>query len=245
MIGIKSMVAAGVSVGVIVGGGVAFASIPGADGTITGCYTTRAGVFDAKGTVRVVEAASDCRTSETVLRWNEKGQPGPAGPVGLTGPEGPQGEPGEPGEPGQDGADGQQGLQGLPGEPGQDGADGQAESHVWFAQQPAGFIELRGEETIVSVDVPPGSYRVDGRLDFRAAVNSGAIVYCDIAGALGAHYVAGMIQDGKIGEASQPLELTVALVHSGGPIDLKCDTGLDWGFVWAGTLLVTQVTSVN
>lgn len=211
MFRINRMVATGVSVGVVVSGGVAFATIPGPDGTITGCYTKNAGVFDAKGAVRVVDAGSECRSSELVLTWNQTGPPGPAG------------------------------LQGPPGEPGQDGADGHAESHVWFAQQ-TGTKELieNTPVTILSANVPAGSYRVDGRLDFDS-LNHATDVRCQIAGILAARHFA---QSTGHGFTTTPLELTVALVHPGGPLDLTCH-GDNHGRINAGTLLVTQVTSVN
>jgi hypothetical protein len=64
-------------VGVVIGlGGVAFATIPDSTGTIHGCYGK------SNGNLRVVESASDCRSNETALPWNQQGPPGPPG--GLT-----------------------------------------------------------------------------------------------------------------------------------------------------------------
>ena len=42
-------------------GGVAWATIPGTDGTIQGCYTT------SNGNLRVVESPDECRNSETAI----------------------------------------------------------------------------------------------------------------------------------------------------------------------------------
>jgi hypothetical protein len=66
----------------VVAGGVAYAAIPGADGTISGCYRT------IDGTLRVIdaEAGQTCRSGEKPITWSQ------------TGPPGPPGEPGEPGE---------------------------------------------------------------------------------------------------------------------------------------------------
>jgi hypothetical protein len=58
-------------------GGAAFAAIPDSNGTIHGCYQK------TNGTLRVVDASSDCRSSELGLDWNQKGPPGPPG-SGLT-----------------------------------------------------------------------------------------------------------------------------------------------------------------
>nr|MDQ4041696.1 hypothetical protein [Actinomycetota bacterium] len=50
-------------------GGLAIASIPGNDGTISGCYDNRSGIL------RVIdaEAGGSCRTSETPLTWSQTG----------------------------------------------------------------------------------------------------------------------------------------------------------------------------
>ncbi len=82
--------------GIVLASGAALAatqSIPGADGTISGCYD------NLSGSLRVIdaEAGDICdATTETSLNWN---QLGPEGPPGATGPQGPQGPPGPPGPP--------------------------------------------------------------------------------------------------------------------------------------------------
>jgi len=64
-------------------GGMAYASIPGPDGVIHGCYNTN------KGDLRVLDPSSSkkdlssCGKDETPLDWN---QTGPAGAKGPTGP---------------------------------------------------------------------------------------------------------------------------------------------------------------
>ena len=73
---------------VVAAGGVAYSSIPDAQGVIHGCYS------DVDGTLRVIDTAnaSDvCRGAETALDWNQQGQPGPTGHTGLPGPAGPPG----------------------------------------------------------------------------------------------------------------------------------------------------------
>jgi hypothetical protein len=75
--------------------GTAYATIPGGDGTIHGCYAK------SGGTLRVIDASvTTCKSGETALDWNQHGQPGPKGDPGEPGPAGPQGEQGEPGTPG-------------------------------------------------------------------------------------------------------------------------------------------------
>jgi hypothetical protein len=51
-------------------------------------------------TVRIVNAAADCRSWETPLSWNQTGEPGPQGLAGLQGPAGPEGPEGSPGPQG-------------------------------------------------------------------------------------------------------------------------------------------------
>jgi hypothetical protein len=68
--------------------GTAYATIPGGDGTIHGCYAK------SGGTLRVIDASvTNCKAGETALNWNQHGQPGPQGPQGEPGPAGPPGEP--------------------------------------------------------------------------------------------------------------------------------------------------------
>lgn len=72
-----------------VSAGAAYATIPGGDGVIHGCYAK------SGGTLRIIDASvTKCKDGETALNWNQQGTPGPQGPQGQPGPQGPQGEPG-------------------------------------------------------------------------------------------------------------------------------------------------------
>ena len=76
------------------GGAFAAAAIPGADGTVTGCYMSAGG---AQGNLRVIDEGETCGKNETQIKWNQKGVPGdrgPEGPIGPRGPDGPQGPAG-------------------------------------------------------------------------------------------------------------------------------------------------------
>jgi hypothetical protein len=75
-------------------GGVAYATIPGSDGVIHGCYLNK------NGTLRVIDpgAGQKCSGFETAVQWNQtgprglqglQGSPGAAGPAGPAGPTGP------------------------------------------------------------------------------------------------------------------------------------------------------------
>jgi hypothetical protein len=114
-----------------VGGGLAYAAIPGGDGTITACYANK------DGSLRVIDttAGETCDKKETPLAWNTQGAPGPAGPQGAQGPAGPAGPPGPKGDTGEPGAAGAagatgpaggEGPAGLPGPKGDTGEPGPA-----------------------------------------------------------------------------------------------------------------------
>jgi hypothetical protein len=71
-------------------GGIAYATIPGGDGVIHGCYTNRGGVL----TVIDPAAGQTCSSLQTPISWNQQGPQGPQGPQGAPGP---QGDPGAAG----------------------------------------------------------------------------------------------------------------------------------------------------
>jgi hypothetical protein len=65
-----------------------------ADVIYFGCYQKN------DGQLRIVKNASECRSSEVFVQWNEVGPQGPAGPTGATGPQGIPGQDGQDGAPG-------------------------------------------------------------------------------------------------------------------------------------------------
>jgi type VI secretion system secreted protein Hcp len=111
------------------GAAIAAGSIPGSDGTITGCYAnkynedtpenvtvwhyaTGAPVVEPPGALRVInpngaklptapDPAIECVPGESPITWNEKG---PTGPQGVTGSQGPAGTAGGQGANGAAGA---------------------------------------------------------------------------------------------------------------------------------------------
>jgi type VI secretion system secreted protein Hcp len=103
------------------GAAIAVGSIPGSDGTITGCYASTTGatitassqqtVVEAPGALRVIDptltisgspagappitSPKECQKEETQITWNQSGPQGPAGPQGAQGSAGPQGPSGQ------------------------------------------------------------------------------------------------------------------------------------------------------
>ena len=100
----------GVLVGALVGGSVAYASIPDSSGIIHGCYQKNI------GNLRVVDPSTDaCRPSEVGLDWNQTGPTGAAGPTGPKGGTGATGRTGPTGSGGPTGATGPTGPAGIVG----------------------------------------------------------------------------------------------------------------------------------
>jgi hypothetical protein len=117
----RRVVALGVGV-LALAGGLAYASIPDGNGTISACYLT--GV----GQVRLIDPSREqCRPNETAISWSQTGPPGATGatgPQGATGATGPQGPSGATGLPGPIGATGPQGSTGAGGPQGPTGDTG-------------------------------------------------------------------------------------------------------------------------
>lgn len=110
----------------VVAGGIAYAGIPSADGTITACFTK------SGGALRVIdaEAGQTCAKNEIQLQWSKQGVPGPQGPQGPAGPAGPAGPQGETGPAGPEGPAGPAGPAGPQGPAGP--AGGVAGAHEKF-----------------------------------------------------------------------------------------------------------------
>jgi hypothetical protein len=86
---------AGLIIGIVLAGGMAFASVPDASGVIHACLRSR-GNPAAGYTVRIVDTQrGKCDSDELSLNWNQQGRPGESGrpgaqgPSGATGPAGP------------------------------------------------------------------------------------------------------------------------------------------------------------
>ena len=93
MRGLRLAVAIGAAIAISgLANGIAVGSIPGADGTISGCYNKN------NGTLRVIDApAVGCTSSEIAISWNQTGPPGAPGLKGDPGAAGPAGPAGPPG----------------------------------------------------------------------------------------------------------------------------------------------------
>jgi hypothetical protein len=91
-------------------GGLAYASIPGSNGVIHGCY-------DARGALTVIDSSATCGSRLTPLNWNQTGPTGAVGPTGAAGATGDTGPTGATGATGVNGANGATGATGPAGPP--------------------------------------------------------------------------------------------------------------------------------
>jgi hypothetical protein len=131
---------------------IAFASIPGPNGVINGCYN------NTNGQLRVIDSNAQCKSNETALNFNQTGPQGPQGIQGVQGPQGPQGP------------EGQQGPQGPQGPQGATGPAGASGTSTAYSTRYNDYVLYEGTPGVVlSKNVPAGSYVINARLK---AVNS-------------------------------------------------------------------------
>lgn len=129
--------------------------VPTAGGVIHACLTTK-GAPAARGSLRVVAAARQCkaRRGERPISWSVTGFAGPAGatgPAGADGATGPAGAVGATGATGPQGAQGATGLQGLTGQQGLQGLTGQQ-----------GLQGLTGQQGLTGLTGPQGPIGPEG-----------------------------------------------------------------------------------
>jgi hypothetical protein len=143
----KVLMGAAVGVGIVMfGATMADALGPSADGVIHACYQK------SDGSMRIVDAAADCRKNEIKIAWAQRGRTaGPAGDQGLRGIQGLQGLQGLIGPMGPQGPEGAQGPQGEPGIPGPVGPEGPV-----GAAGPIGPQGLQGVEGVSGTEGPQG-----------------------------------------------------------------------------------------
>lgn len=209
--------AAALAAMLVIGAGIAYASIPDQSEIIHGCYKT------SDGKLRVIDtgAGDSCGPSETAIDWNQKG------PQGPTGPQGPQGSLGPTGPQGLQGVQGIQGVQGAPGPSGV--------SHAYSAS--AGTTTINGGNgvfptTVMHVNVAAGNYAVwvNGLLSgvtFECKINAGGVV-------------AQIVQPGGTYAMTG-----VASLPNGGAINFDCWTASNTGVLFFNYLIAVRVDAIN
>jgi hypothetical protein len=183
----RALIVTGVGAIALAGWGVAAATIPDANGTVHACYNIGS-LLRPVGDVRIVDASTRCLPSERAIVWNQTGVQGPAGPTGATGPSGAAGAPGAPGL-----------------------SDGWYRSGSDVLTLPHGM-----EASLVSVDLPPGSYEINASATFYSTAS--ARVDCDVK-------VGGLVNEPRLtdvlGYASVSIPL-IATLTSPATVTLEC-----------------------
>lgn len=135
--------------------GVAFATIPGANGVIHSCYNANP---NSAGALRVIDTdnGTTCGKNETALDFNQLGPEGPQGVKGDTGDTGAQGQTGATGLQGPVGPKGDKGDKGDRGDPGT--------SIAYSAAGPTVSLAKVATVVVVAKVVPSGSYAVNAKL---------------------------------------------------------------------------------
>lgn len=198
----KPGVAVFVTVGALLAlGGIAYATIPDANGVIHGCYGK------SGGDLRVIDATvTNCAKTETSLNWNVKGATGPVGPQGDQGPQGPAGPQGPVGPQGPQGPQGPAGTT----------------THGYMASNEVGTALTTSFTPVLSMSLPAGTYVVSAAGRIRDT-GSDRFWGCTLSGDADA------AQDGTLLgsqlQESAPFSLTNSItLSSPGSVELDCLT---------------------
>ena len=143
----KALLATCVVVTAVAIGGITYASIPGSDGVVHGCFRVTDGlplISTPRGSLRVVEGGERCGSHERAISWNEEGQQGDTGPRGLQGETGLQGPAGPIGPQGQAGPTGPTGASGT--------------SQAWFEFDSALLVPEGQGTSVVQMNLPAGTF---------------------------------------------------------------------------------------
>jgi hypothetical protein len=208
-------------------GGVAYATIPAADGTITAC------IDSDEGRLRMIDApTTKCATpSETTLRWN---QTGPKGAQGERGPQGVQGPIGPKGGDGPQGPQGPRGVQGPKGDP------APATLPTFRARMISDEIGHTGRttRTLAEIDVPAGRYALRADMSLH---NSDGDIQDYTCTLVGGTFTDGLVSrnDAFPGGAYGYLSLAAATtVTTAGPLKVDCN---GFKLFVRGTLTAMQI----
>ena len=90
----KILVGSGATLALLGSMTAAQATTPGYGGTITACYAK------SGGAVRIIDPSTYCKSTETLINWNQAGPMGPQGPQGVKGNTGATGATGPAGPAG-------------------------------------------------------------------------------------------------------------------------------------------------
>lgn len=212
-------------VALMVGGGVAVASIPSPDGTITACVKKKNEYFPQNGA---------CSSGWQAVRWNVQG---PRGLQGIPGLQGEKGETGAKGEAGADGATGPAGPPGADGSPGPAGPAGPAGPPGTSVAKFAGtddLVEIDDAFTkVMTLALAEGAWAVQASIYALVDLNGVvAEIYCELRN--GGTYIGEGHLGSQIGSvddpggtlwASIPIYGGAAVPAGGGDVTVWCRDG--------------------
>ena len=231
------------AVAVIVGGSaVALASVPGPDGTITGCYNAQ-----DSGSLRVIDTAKkSCTQYETQLKWNQTGPQGPQGIQGIQGIQGLKGDKGDKGEKGDKGDKGDKVDKGYKGDAGAAGV-----STGYSAKGQATIVNDTG--TVATKNVPAGNYAVTVSMTVgNNDDDDPAYVLCEllVGGTVVDNSVIDSIAENDGDHETQSEEnvslQTVTTNFGGGDLTARCtESGDSDQIVATGSLIAIKLDSVQ
>ena len=207
---------AAVSVAVLAAGGFAYASVPGPDGVIPGCYRTDTGQLRVR-----VTSSDTCKNGELAVQWNQQGAIGPQGPQGPAGPAGPAGADGLKGVPGPEGPEGPTGPQGPSGPAGPAGPSTPPQARL--ADNPVGVVipDDGGFHTVLTIDLPAGSWSLVAK-GISLGLGGGNSVECDLRQGSA---VLDTTEVGTGADTEIPFTLvSMVTLAAPGPVQLACST---------------------
>jgi hypothetical protein len=226
--------AAGALAATALAGGVAWAAIPGSDGTIQGCYGKIGGIL------RVIDPSKGekCFGGEVPISWNQKGAKGDPGVKGDTGAKGTQGIQGPAGVNGTNGADGAKGANGIDGAQGLKGDTGAA-----------GADGTNGTNGLPGATGPQGPQGPPGAGGSLASLDSLGGIACNAAGTPGTITITyGPPPGGAITLACSPTAmqtLSVTKAGNGGGNVTSDVFGIDCGSTCSASFTVGTVVNLT
>jgi hypothetical protein len=208
--------------------GGAAAAIPDAPGgEIHVCYDAALAAKHQSGAkLSIIDKAVNpegCGRKDTELTFNQRGPQGPPGPQGVQGPKGDAGDPGPQGEPGPQGPKGDPGAQGPKGDKGDPG-----EITAYNARLETTSVNQGPSKTILTKDVPAGSYVVNAKMDMSNGDDDDtAFTGCSLyAGGTLLDFASTILEEDSfnIGSVEAVALQGVAPNFGGGQISIKCST---------------------
>jgi hypothetical protein len=216
---LAALIAAAVAVAA---GGIAYASIPDANGVIHGCYNPK-GAKGTNGTgLNIIDSASaSCGKNMQPISWNQKGPTGGVGPTGAKGTTGPTGPSGPTGATGP--------------------------SNAYTNYNTGILIGDTDTVTVASVTLPPGSFTLSGsvRATNSSTDSAGTAIVCRLVsfGTLNANLGNGDFQHDNQYDTF-PLIGDVTITTDQTAVFLRC-LALGSDITVDGSLIATQVGTIT